>query len=189
MKTQRTAVVIAIAAGTLLLGLAQPAWSGHKERGGAGHRGATHHHSYAPHHRSYRHARKHWRRSHHYRSHGHYRHHGRWHYGGHYYGGHHYGGHRYPYPGGYGYHGAYHYSGHHDDAFKLAAGAALLGTIVHAAHASAPVAAGYDPGWAATRVLEPVVGYRRDSTGDCFAISTDEAGNELWTLVDPAHCR
>lgn len=184
MKTQRTAVVIAIAAGTLLLGLAQPAWSGHKERGGAGHRGATHHHSYAPHHRSYRHARKHWRRSHHYRSHGHYRHHGRWHYGGHYYGGH-----RYPYPGGYGYHGAYHYSGHHDDAFKLAAGAALLGTIVHAAHASAPVAAGYDPGWAATRVLEPVVGYRRDSTGDCFAISTDEAGNELWTLVDPAHCR
>ncbi len=184
MKTQRTTVVIAIAAGTLLLGLAQPAWSGHKERGGAGHRGATHHHSYAPHHRSYRHARKHWRRSHHYRSHGHYRHHGRWHYGGHYYGGH-----RYPYPGGYGYHGAYHYSGHHDDAFKLAAGAALLGTIVHAAHASAPVAAGYDPGWAATRVLEPVVGYRRDSTGDCFAISTDEAGNELWTLVDPAHCR
>lgn len=184
MKTQRTAVVIAIAAGTLLLGLAQPAWSGHKERGGAGHRGATHHHSYAPHHRSYRHARKHWRRSHHYRSHGHYRHHGRWHYGGHYYGGH-----RYPYPGGYGYHGAYHYSGHHDDAFKLAAGAALLGTIVHAAHASAPIAAGYDPGWAATRVLEPVVGYRRDSTGDCFAISTDEAGNELWTLVDPAHCR
>lgn len=184
MKTQRTTVVIAIAAGTLLLGLAQPAWSGHKERGGAGHRGATHHHSYAPHHRSYRHARKHWRRSHHYRSHGHYRHHGRWHYGGHYYGGH-----RYPYPGGYGYHGAYHYSGHHDDAFKLAAGAALLGTIVHAAHASAPIAAGYDPGWAATRVLEPVVGYRRDSTGDCFAISTDEAGNELWTLVDPAHCR
>ncbi len=155
-------VITLIAAG--LLGMAGAAHAGHAYRDGGHYRGyATHHYRPGKHH-------------------------------GHYYRGHR-GYHYVPRYRNVDRHGHYrpHYY-HHDlyRAHKVVAGAALLGTIIHAtSHQPARRVvyvdrsprrvvrdAGYGDAW-----------YQTDSSGDCFEVRLDDSGYEVWSYVDPGYCR
>ena len=110
---------------------------------------------------------------------GHNNHHGyaRHHYGSFHYGrSHHYRPYRY-----YGYR-----QGHHDryDGLQIAAGALVLGSIIYAA--------GSDRRHNTVYRTRPVASsrndYRVDSEGQCFEVSLNRQGQEVWTYVDSSYC-
>lgn len=81
---------------------------------------------------------------------------------------------------------------HHDhgrhalrSGLKIAAGAVLLGTIVHAIHDDRRERIVYR-----TRAVSPRhdVYYRIDPDGQCVEVTYNRQGQEVWTYVDPAYC-
>lgn len=72
----------------------------------------------------------------------------------------------------------------HGDAWKIAAGAAVLGTIIYAAN-SRPSRTVYrtrtvranDDHW-----------YRVDTDGQCVEVRLNQKGQEVWTYVDSSYC-
>lgn len=84
----------------------------------------------------------------------------------------------------------YGYYGHHDhDAWKVAAGAVLLGTIIHSAsHERGSRVVYRERVQPVSRTPGTDRWYRTDSGGDCFEIRYNTRGDEVWTLVDPGYC-
>jgi hypothetical protein len=82
------------------------------------------------------------------------------------------------------------YYGHHDhDAWKVAAGAVLLGSIIHSASHDRGTRVVYrERAYPVSRTPVADIWYRTDSAGDCFEVRTNTQGDEVWTLVDPGYC-
>lgn len=81
----------------------------------------------------------------------------------------------------------HHSSRHHlRDGLKVAAGALLIGSIIHAAnhHKRERVVV--------RRRVEPTRSsdywYRIDNEGQCVEVRLNREGQEVWTYVDPAYC-
>jgi len=159
----KTKIVITLLTAALL-GLASTAQAGDRYRG---HQGPGHYRGYATssHHR--------YDRRHGYRAYGH-------HYAPRYY-------------NSYG-HGHYRYYGHHGyyDAAKIAAGAVLLGSIIHSANQDRPdrvVYTGRRYPVSTSNTGRQDTWYRTDSSGDCFEVRLNGDGNEVWTYVDSSYCQ
>jgi hypothetical protein len=107
------------------------------------------------------------------------------HYGGHYYAP------RYRNAYGYVYYRPYPHHRHYRGV-RLVAGAVLLGSIIHAANYDRPSRVVYvdrTPVTVRAGAASGQTWYETDSGGDCFEVRPDSAGNEVWTLTDPAYCR
>lgn len=81
---------------------------------------------------------------------------------------------------------------HHDhgrhglrSGLKVAAGAVLLGTIIHSIQDNRRDRVVYR-----TRTVTPRtdIYYRIDPDGQCVEVSHNRQGQEVWTYVDPAYC-
>jgi hypothetical protein len=81
------------------------------------------------------------------------------------------------------------YRQHDRDAWKVAAGAVLLGTIIHSASHDRGTRVIYrERSYPVSRTPASDAWYRTDSSGDCFEVRYNSAGDEIWTLVDPGYC-
>lgn len=88
--------------------------------------------------------------------------------------------------------GHYRRAYHHDhgrhalrSGLKVAAGAVLLGTIIHSIHDNRRDRVVYR-----TRTVAPRndIYYRIDPDGQCVEVTHNRQGQEVWTYVDPAYC-
>lgn len=88
--------------------------------------------------------------------------------------------------------GQYRRAYHHDhgrhalrSGLKVAAGAVLLGTIIHSIHDNRRDRVVYR-----TRTVAPRndIYYRIDPDGQCVEVTHNRQGQEVWTYVDPAYC-
>ncbi len=102
---------------------------------------------------------------------------------------HHYRSYGYPYYRHYGpRHGHYY---HDHDGWKVAAGAVLLGSIIHSAsrdRAERVVVRRHSEPMVAPASYNRDTWYRNDSNGDCFEVHLNSAGDEVWTLADHSYC-
>ena len=159
----KTQIVITLLTAALL-GLASTAQAGDRHRG---HYNAGHYRGYATT-NHYRYDRRHGYRSY----------------------GHHYAPY---YRNAYG-HGPYRYYGHYDhhDAAKVAAGAILLGSIIHSVNrdrSQRVVYSGRTYSSSRPTGARQDTWYRTDSSGDCFEVQLNRDGNEVWTFVDSSYCQ
>jgi len=82
-------------------------------------------------------------------------------------------------------HGYYNYGHHgHHDAWKYAAGAVILGSIIHAANNRPPKTVYRTTRSAPSRDQR----YQLDSDGQCVEVSLNREGQEVWTYVDSSYC-
>ena len=83
--------------------------------------------------------------------------------------------------GGHGYNYGHH---RHHDAWKYAAGAVILGSIIHAAN-NRPSQTVYRTVRSAPAVDRR---YRLDTDGLCVEVSLNRENQEVWTYVDSSYC-
>jgi len=78
-----------------------------------------------------------------------------------------------------------HDRGRHDvrNGLKIAAGAVLLGAVIHSIHDNRRERVVY-------RTVAPRrdIWYRVDQDGQCVEVSQNRHGQEVWTYVDPSYC-
>ena len=88
----------------------------------------------------------------------------------------------------YGHRYSHHSSRHHiRDGLKVAAGALLIGSIIHAAsnHKRERVVVRRR----AAPVRSSDYWYRIDNEGECVEVRLNREGQEVWTYVDPSYCQ
>ena len=86
-------------------------------------------------------------------------------------------------------HGRYYrHRSHHDHykGLKIAAGAVVLGSLIHAINSDRRERTVYR-----TRRVEPSgdYWYRVDSEGQCVEVRLNQKGQEVWTYVDGSYCQ
>lgn len=80
-----------------------------------------------------------------------------------------------------------HYRRHdHRRGLRIAAGAIVLGSLIHAINHDRHERVVYRTRQTATRDYG---NYLLDSDGQCYDVSTNNQGQEVWTWVDPSYCR
>lgn len=81
----------------------------------------------------------------------------------------------------------YRRSGHHDHykGLKIAAGAVVLGSLIHAINSDRRERVVYR-----TRQTVPAndYWYRLDSEGECVEVRMNQQGREVWTYVNSSYC-